>query len=150
MAGNAEQAAWPLPKFQFAVSIDGVADDLMFHGVSGLETENAPTAYREGDTAAEAPRTLSELPKAAHVTLRGGTVVNDSKFFGWFAQIKMGLVQPKDMTIRVLDPQGQQTICLRIASAFPTKLSGNDLGLSSEDVAVEELVIAHDGIERIS
>ena len=150
MAGNAEQAAWPLPKFQFAVSVDGVADDLLFHEVSGLDMEATATPYREGGTAAAAPRKLAELPKAAHITLRGGTVVHDSNFFGWFAQIKMGLVQPKDMTIRVLYPQGQQTMCLRIANAFPTKISGNDLGVSSEDVAVEELVIAHQGIERIS
>jgi len=49
MAGEAQDAVWPLPKFYFTVSLGSQDSTVSFQEVSGLDTETQPIEYRHGD-----------------------------------------------------------------------------------------------------
>ena len=136
MAGIAEQAAWPLPTYSFVVSVTGEGDDFQFEELSGFETAD--------------PLARPKLGRGTPLTLRRGVLLKGNKFLQWFIQIKMGIIQRQDLHVRVLDESGTQATAWRVINAFPTKLSGNDLGSDDENAAIDALEIAHDGITVIS
>jgi len=43
MAGEAQDAVWPLPKFYFTVSLGSQDSTVSFQEVSGLDTETQPS-----------------------------------------------------------------------------------------------------------
>ena len=49
MAGEAQDAVWPLPKFYFKVTLGSQDNTTSFQEVSGLDTETQPIEYRHGD-----------------------------------------------------------------------------------------------------
>ena len=136
MAGIAEQAAWPLPTYSFVVSLTGEGDDFQFDELSGFEPADALARL--------------EISQGTPLTLRRGVLLKGNKFLQWFIQIKMGIIQRQDLHVRVLDESGTQAATWRVVNAFPTKVSGTDLGAEEENVAIDALEISHEGITVIS
>ena len=64
----------------------------------------------------------------------------------WFNQIKMNTVQRKPVTISLLDEAGKPTMVWTLANAWPAKVTGTDLKAHGNEVVVEIIEIAHDGI----
>lgn len=50
------------------------------------------------------------------------------------------------MTISLLDEKGAPTMVWKLANAWPTKISGTDLKANGNEVAVETVVFAHEGV----
>ena len=50
------------------------------------------------------------------------------------------------VTISLLDEEGKATMVWKLANAWPTKISGTDLKADGNEVAVETLEIAHEGL----
>ena len=70
----------------------------------------------------------------------------DNKFWDWFNGIKMNTLQRVPVTISLLDEAGAPTMVWTLANAWPTKISGTDLKSTGNEVAVETIVIAHEGL----
>lgn len=49
MAVEAQDAAWPLPKFYFTVKFDSQDSTVSFQEISELDTETKPIEYKNGD-----------------------------------------------------------------------------------------------------
>ena len=139
---------WPLPKFRLQVSWDGAA--LAFQEVSGLDCEASPIEYRHGDSPAFSVAKMPGLKKYGNVTMKKGIFTSDQKFWEWFARIKMNTVQRVPVTIRLLDEAGQLTMAWTLNKAWPTKITGTDLKSEGNEVAVESLEIAHEGIAIVN
>jgi phage tail-like protein len=145
MAGEAQDNIWPLPKFHFKVTVDG-GMSASFQEVSGLDTEVDVVEYRHGDSPDFSTIKMPGLRKASDVTLKKGTFTGDIAFFEWFNQIQMNTIERKTVQIMLLNEKGESEIIWTLTNAFPKQVQGTDLNSSSSEVAVETLVLAHEGI----
>ena len=136
---------WPIPKFRFEVKWD--SNVMSFQEVSGLDIEAQPIEYRRGDSPSFSVMKMPGLKKYSDVTMKKGVLKSDNKFWDWFNQIKMNTVKRIPVTISLLDEEGKPTMVWTLANAWPTKISGTDLKSTGNEVAVETIVIAHEGIQ---
>ena len=137
-------SVWPVPKFRFEVKWDGVV--MHFQEVSGLDVESQPIEYRHGDSPQFSAVKMPGLRKYSDVTMKKGVFKSDPKFWDWFNQIKMNTLQRKPVTIRLLDEAGAPMMVWTLANAWPTTITSTDLKAEGNEVAVETLVIAHEGL----
>ena len=143
--GSAQSSnVWPIPKFSFDVKWDGAV--MSFQEVSGLDIESTPIEYRAGDSKVFAPIKMPGLQKFGDVTMKKGIFKSDNKFWDWFSQIKMNTIKRVPVTISLLDEAGKPTMVWKLTSAWPSKVTGTDLQANGNDVAVETIVIAHEGM----
>ena len=144
MAGESHDKVWPLPKFYFSVSIDG--NVMPFQEVSGLETETQVIEYRAGNSNTFSTIKMPGLKKFGNVILKKGVFAKDNALYDWYGNIKMNLIKRSAVTISLLDESGAPTMVWTLTNAWPTKVSGTDLKADGNEVAVESLELAHEGL----
>ena len=135
---------WPIPKFYFQVKWD--SEIMSFMEVSGLDVEAQPIEYRHGDSPQFSTISMPGLRKSGNVTMKKGVYKSDNKFWDWFNQIKMNTVKRVPVTISLLDEAGAPTMVWTLANAWPTKITSTDLKADGNEVAIETIDIAHEGI----
>jgi phage tail-like protein len=135
---------WPMPKFYFEVKWDSAV--MSFEEVSGLDVEAQPIEYRHGDSPAYTTIKMPGLKKYSNVTMKKGVFKGDNKFWDWFNKIKMNTIQRVPVTISLLDEAGKPTMVWTLANAWPTKITGTDLKAQGNEVAIETIEIAHEGL----
>jgi phage tail-like protein len=86
------------------------------------------------------------IKKYGDVTMKKGVFKSDNKFWDWFNEIKMNAIKRKPVTISLLDEDGAPTMVWTLANAWPTKITGTDLKATGNEVAVETIVISHEGL----
>lgn len=145
MAGEAQDNVWPLPKFYFNVEIGPLAE-ATFQEVSGLEVEAQVIEYRHGNSKEFSTIKMPGIKKFSDITLKKGVFKSDNKFWDWFNQIKMNTIERQPVTISLLDESGSPTMVWKLTNAWPTKITGTDLKSDGNEVAVETLVLAHEGL----
>jgi phage tail-like protein len=69
-----------------------------------------------------------------------------SPFFAWFKSANLASVVRKDVTISLLDEAGGVTMVWTLSNAWPTKITGTDLKATGNEVAIETVVLAHEGL----
>lgn len=144
--GSAQsQTIWPISKFYFSVDI-GDQTDLAFQEVSGLDTEAQIIEYRNGNSPVFSTIKMPGLTKPGNVTLKKGVFVKDNKFWDWYNQIKMNTIKRESVVIKLLDETGAATMTWTLNNAWPTKITSTDLKSDGNEVAVETLEIAHEGL----
>ena len=135
---------WPLPKFHFEVKWDG--EVMSFQEVSGLDVEAQPIEYRAGDSPIFSAMKMPGLKKYSDVTMKKGVFKSDTKFWDWFNAIKMNTVKRMPVTISLLDEAGRPDMVWTLTNAWPTKITATDLKSTGDEVAIETIVIAHEGL----
>jgi phage tail-like protein len=143
--GSAQSAnVWPMPKFHFQVKWD--SNVMSFQEVSGLDVEAQPIEYRAGDNPVFSVVKMPGIKKFGNVTMKKGVFKADNKFWDWFNQIKMNTIKRVPVTISLLDEGGNPTMVWTLTNAWPTKITGTDLKAEGNEVAVETIEIAHEGM----
>jgi phage tail-like protein len=143
--GSAQSTSvWPLPKFYFEVHWGDAV--MQFQEVSGLDVESQPLEYRHGDSPAFAAVKMPGIKKFGNVAMKKGVFKSDNKFWDWFNATKMNTVKRTPVTIRLLDERGAPTMVWTLQNAWPTKVTGTDLKSQGNEVAVETIEIAHEGL----
>ncbi len=144
--GNDQSAnIWPLPKFSFTVTV-GDGARMSFQEVSGLDMETQAIEYRAGDSRAFSVMKMPGIKKFSDMTLKKGMFKADNRLFEWFNQTTMNSIERKAVTISLLDEKGEQVFTWTSHNAFPTKVIGPDLKSTGNEVAVETIVLAHEGL----
>lgn len=136
---------WPLPKFSFAVKV-GDSDTMSCQEVSGLDMETQAIEYRSGDSKAFSVVKMPGIKKFSDVTLKKGVYKSDSKLYEWFNNNTLNTIERKAVTISLLDEKGGEVFIWKLINAFPLKVSGTELKSTGNEVAVETIVIAHEGL----
>ena len=144
--GSAQGSNWPLPKFYFTVETDSLPE-ATFQECSGLDTEAQPIEYRHGNSPIFSTIKMPGLVKTSNVTLKKGIFVNDNKFYDWYAKIKMNIILREPVVISLLDETGAPKMVWTLSNAWPTKVTGTDLKSDGNEVAVETLELAHEGLK---
>ena len=144
--GSSQNSIWPLPKFYFKVTLGSQDNTVSFQEVSGLETETQPIEYRHGDSKQFSTIKMPGIAKTGNVTLKKGIFVKDNNFWKWYDAIKMNVIKRETVTIQLLDEKGGVTMSWTLTNAWPTKITGTDLKSDANEVAVETLELAHEGL----
>ena len=148
MTDDRQGANWPLPTFRFSVELGDIGV-IQFQEVSGLDPHSAPLEYSAGASPVFSPVKMPGLIKSEIVTLKRGVFAKDNKFFEWFTQTSMNNVQRQMVTITLLDEAGKQAMAWTLANAWPVKVSAMDLMSDGNEVAIESLELAHEGLARV-
>ena len=120
--------------------------DGTFQEVSGLDVEAQIIEYRHGNSPEFSTIKMPGIKKFGNVTLKKGIFVKDNKFWDWFNKIKMNTIERQSVTISLLDEAGSPTMVWTLKNAWPTKITGTDMKSDGNEVAVETLEIAHEGL----
>ncbi len=144
MVGEAQDNMWPLPKFSFLANIAGI--DVSFQEVSGLDVESEAIECRAGNNTVFSTLKMPGMIKSGNVTCNKGIFPNDNTVWDLFSQIKMNTITRQTVTISLLDEKAAPTVIWELANAFPVKITGTDLKSDSNEVAVESIEFAHEGL----
>jgi phage tail-like protein len=142
----------PLRAFRFRLDIENLAV-AGFSDVAIAETVIAPVEYREGNDPPHM-RKLTGLTAYGNVTLKAGLTVGAGalSLFQWHQEVSAGNVktQRKRVTVIIQDEAGTDQARFVIAEAWPTKYHHTDLNAKGNEVIIEMLELANEGIERVS
>ena len=138
-------AQYPLPVFHFTVEWGGTR--VGFSEVTGLTQENQAIEYRDGSFREYSSIKMPGLRKFNNITLKRGIVKGDNKFFQWLSTVKLNTVERRNLTIKLLNEDHQPVMVWNVMNAFPVKVEGPQLKATGNEVAIESIEIAHEGLE---
>jgi phage tail-like protein len=138
-------ALYPLPVFSFTVEWGG--QRLGFSEVSGLTQENQAIEYRDGSFPEYSSIKMPGLRKFNNVTLKRGIVKSDNDFAKWLLTVKLNTVERRNIIISLLNENREPVMVWKIQNAFPVKVEGPGLKATGNEVAIESIEIAHEGLE---
>ena len=136
----------PYSVLNFRLEIDGMKT-AAFSECSGLSSEVDVIEYRSGGETGS-PRKLPGLRKFANIVLKRG-ITKDHELWDWYKTVLAGNVQRKAGSVVLLDDAGQDVIRWNFREGWPRKYEGPALNASSNEVAIETLEIAHEGLELV-
>ena len=133
----------PFKSFSFLVEIDGVTA-AAFRMVSGLAAEAEVIEFRElgGSHSIKLPGRI----RYPNVTLRRG-LTTSRELWDWWETVRDGTLQRRTVLIALLDDSGQPVLRWTLREAWPVKWELSELGASKNEVAIETLELAHEGLE---
>jgi len=141
----------PLRNFRFRVEIDGIVQ-LAFSDVTVGEYTVDVVDYRDGTDPPHA-RKLSGMTKYGNITLKWGLHVgaNALDLAKWHSDVSAGQIskQRKTVSITVMDEAGQDAARFTVTDAWPTKYNPSALSGKGNEVLIETLELANEGIERV-
>ena len=138
-------AQYPLPVFHFRVEWGGTR--IGFSEVTGLTQENQAIEYRDGSFKEYSSIKMPGLRKFSNITLKRGVIKADNDFFKWLSTISLNTVERRDLTISLLDEAHNPVMTWRALNAFPVKVEGPQLKATGNEVAIEAIELAHEGLE---
>ncbi|MEO9481957.1 MAG: phage tail protein [Ekhidna sp.] len=144
--GSKENNVWPMPKFRFSVDWGTIKQNIAFQEVSGLEAETQIIEYRASNSTVFSTVKMPGIAKYGNVTMKRGVFVKDNSFWSWYNQIKMNTIKRQSVVIKLLDENGKPTMTWTLKNAWPTKITGTDLKSDGNEVAVDTIEIAHEGL----
>lgn len=135
---------WPTPKFSFEMIIDGSKG--FFTEVTGLDMESQGIEYRKGDSPNFSKIKMPGLQKVGNITLKRGVFKSDNKLWDWMNGIKMNTISRKNIIINLLDEEGRAVMTWTLQNAWPSKIQSANLKADGNEVAIESIEIAHEGL----
>jgi phage tail-like protein len=141
---------WPLPKFFFSVRFGDDGAEAKFQEVSGLDSQGKQIEFRHGNSPVFSPIKMPGLRKVGNVTLRKGIFVGDAKFWAWYNEFKMNTGKRWAVAINLLDETGAPRMVWTLNNAWATKITAPDLKAEGNEIAIETLELAHEGIDLTS
>src|SRR5512134_735303 len=135
----------PYKNFSFLVEIDGVAS-AGFASVSGLAAEAEVIEYREGADRLTSSRKLPGRVRYPNVTLRRGLTTNRD-LWEWWKTVRDGTLQRRTVVITLLDDAREPVLRWRLREAWIAGIEFSELDTSKNEIAIETIEIAHEGLE---
>lgn len=137
-------AEYPLPKFHYSVEWGG--NKVGFTEVTGLDRQVEVIEYRAGDFKEYSKIKMPGLQKFSNITLKRGTFKGDNDFFKWLNTVALNTIERRDLTVSLLDESHSPVVIWKIKNAWPVKIQSSDLKADGNEVAIETLEIAHEGL----
>lgn len=138
-------ATYPLPVFYYKVTWNN--QDIGFSDVSGLTQEVQAIEYRDGLMKGTTPSLKRPgLKKITNISLKRGIVEKNNELFVWFNNSGAPNVERRDIDITLLNDEGNPVMIWSIFQAWPIKCEGPALKATGNDIAIESIELAHEGI----
>ena len=139
-------ADYPMPKFHFMVEW-GPGTKIGFTEVTGLTMESEVIEYRDGSSPEFHKVKMPGMAKFGNLTMKRGTFAGDIGFHEWMDTISMNTVERRDVTVKLLNESHEPVLTWQILNAWPVKVQSSDLKSDGNEVAIETMEIAHEGIK---
>jgi len=117
----------PFRGYKFKIELAGIIR-AGFREASGLDSAQGAVDYRT-------------------ISLKQG-VTNDAELWAWRKTTIDGRIERKNGAIVRYDDAGKEEVRWNFAGGWPTKWTGPTFNATGNDVAIETLEIAHEGIKK--
>jgi len=148
---NDASGSAPIYAFQLELVDDGDPDRPLvvgaFTGVDGLQAEIEVIEFQDGQD----PNLRRKLPgrtKYGDITLKKGYLADTNAIDDWWKSIRDGQFESRDGAIVVMDDMGTQVDRYQLFNCWPSKWKGFTLDGKGTDVAVEEITLVVERIDR--
>ncbi len=136
----------PLIGFQFAIEINNMTG--YFTEVSGIVFDNAVATHKVVNP--DGKEVVLQVPGRAdggEFTLKRGLTTN-IEFWTWREQVITGHVAEArvDGSIIMFNREYEEVRRWSFVNGWPSKISGPQIAADSNDLAIEELTIVHEGL----
>ncbi|HWA89864.1 MAG TPA: phage tail protein [Rhizomicrobium sp.] len=138
----------PYRNYNFLLKIQDIAE-ARFTECFGLDVDIPVITYKESGSGS----TVRAIPASVRygiLTLRYGLTKTSSRgMWDWLTQSIKGTVQRRHVTVVTLDPDGvTEVIQHNLIDAWPCGWSGVPYNALGRDMAIEELRLAFDSLDR--
>jgi phage tail-like protein len=134
----------PYRAYNFLVDIDGVAV-AGFREVSGLSGDGEVVSYREGTDPILTVRKMPGLRRFANLTMRKG-MTTSRLLWQWRLTTLRGATQRRNGSILLRDEQQKTVAEWRFENGWVMRYEGPTLNATANEVAIETIEIAHEGL----
>jgi len=140
----------PSPSFRFHVEIQGV-EVARFSECSGLDFETEIFEYKEGGLNSHVHRFPGRW-KFGNLTLKKGIATDGQTLYDWVQDMvkkaNTGQFTTHNVTITLYDLKGEKALrTWTFQDAYPMKWSSSALSADQNAIAIETLVLAHQGLD---
>jgi phage tail-like protein len=140
---------YPLTGYHFLLEIDGISQ-AFFRECSGLSSEQQVIEYKEANK--EGKTIIKKVPgtlKWSDITLKRG-ITDVMELWQWRKKIEDGkhIEARKNGSIVLFNQDNTEIARWNFVNGWPSKIGGPQLNANNNDIAVEEITIAHEGLER--
>jgi phage tail-like protein len=138
----------PLRNSRFIVEIDGISQ-AGFREVTIPDTSTDPIEYREGNEATTV-RKIPGLNKYSNIVLKYG-ITDSMELFNWYKDIVDGKIKSarKNISILYLDEEGNEATRWTFVQAWIFKYTPGSANATANEIAIETMEIAHEGMLRV-
>lgn len=137
-------ASYPLSSYHFNVVWGGA--NVSFQEVSGLNMNREKIAYRGGASPEYSDTFMPGRPTFDDIVMKRGIFKGDSDFHKWRDTIVLNEVERRDLTISLLGPDHAPVVTWKVKNAFPLKIEGPGFKANANEVAIESITLAHEGV----
>lgn len=139
-------ADYPIQNFHFQVEWGGAR--IGFAKVRNLGMGTHYIEYRQGSDPQYHPIKVPGRQYYDNIILERGVFLNDNEFYEWWERThQFRGVDRRDITISILNDQHEPVVVFKVRNAFPVRLRFSDLDAKANDIVIETVEIAHEGID---
>jgi len=150
MAEVSTAAPDPLIAAFFAVEMQGAVKGV-FRELGGMGSETEVTEHQaSGPKGEQVVKMVPGRLKWTPITLKQG-ITSDKSFWDWRALVEQGDMDKarKNGSLVMFDSQGKEAARWDFVNAWPSKITGPTANATQSSIALEEMVIAHEGVKRV-
>lgn len=136
----------PYINFNFLVEIDNITR-AAFHEASGFDTTIDVIEHREGGQNTTTYK-VPGLTKHGNITLKRG-LTDDTQLDDWYQKVVDGEIDRRNGSIVVLNRKGDEVARWNFFRAWPTKYTLPSFTAEGNDIAIQTLELAHEGLKRV-
>jgi len=140
----------PYCRFNFLVDFGAGSDGVSagFQEVGPIEAEIGVTEYRNGNSKENSVVKITSLNKFTNVTLKRG-VIGDLNLYQWLDQVRNGdQAALRTVTIQLQNEDHTAVVqAWKLLRARIVKFTSGPFNAQSNDVAIEEIVLAYERLE---
>jgi phage tail-like protein len=137
---------YPIPRFHFQVDWGGAK--ISFTEVTGLVMEREKIEYRHSDSKDFNKIAMPGMAKNSNITLKRGKFEGDFDYNTWLEDVANERVNGRrDLIIRLLNEKHVPVAAWAAARCFPVKVTAPDLKSDANEIAVESIEVAHEGLK---
>jgi phage tail-like protein len=136
----------PLVSFQFRLEVNGMTG--YFTEVSGILSENPVATHKVVTPAAkEVTMQVPGRTDGTEMTFKRGLTTN-AEFWAWREMVVLGHTEEArvDGSVVMFNRAYEEVRRWNFINAWPSKISGPQIAADSNDFAIEELTIVHEGM----
>ena len=135
---------YPIPKFHFQADWGGVR--IGFTEVSGLDAETEVIEYRDGASPQYSKQKIPGMQKFPNVVMKRAVFASDNDYFSWWNTVALNTVEKRSVTISLLNEKHEPVVVWKVKNAWPAKIASTDLKSDGNEIAVESIELAYDGL----
>ena len=136
---------YPERAYQFVVRAG--LSQISFSEVSGLTVEREKIEYRGRASKEISKISMPGMAKNSDITMKRGVVVGDNELYEWFNTAAISQTERRDLTISLLNEALIPTMTWKVKNAYALKVEAPTLKADGNEVAIETIVIAHEGLQ---